>query len=192
MWKLLSQRAFNHGGKIYDRFASPLARELHERVVDDVARLGLPSEASVLDASTGPGRLAIALAGHDLAVTGIDLSPSMIDRARQNSAGVRSVTFEVGDVAALPFPEDSFDLVVSTAALHHWSRPALAARELYRVLRPSGQLWIYDARPGRYPAFTGALEAITGTPPERTVLGRGWLRYVVRLSTRPKPAQARI
>jgi ubiquinone/menaquinone biosynthesis C-methylase UbiE len=56
------------------------------------------------------------------------------------------VTFTVADVAALPFMDATFDLIVSSMSLHHWAEPAAGVQELRRVLRPGGRLWIYDAR----------------------------------------------
>jgi ubiquinone/menaquinone biosynthesis C-methylase UbiE len=50
----------------------------------------------------------------------------------------------VGDVAALPFGEASFDVVVSTLSAHNWPDPAAGLAELYRVLRPGGVAWVYD------------------------------------------------
>jgi SAM-dependent methyltransferase len=54
------------------------------------------------------------------------------------------VTFQVGDVAALPFPDASFDVVVSTLSLHHWRDPARGLAEIYRVLRPGAVALVYD------------------------------------------------
>src|SRR5690349_16663842 len=51
-----------------------------------------------------------------------------------------------GDVAHLPYPDQSFDVVVSTISMHHWDEVEQPLRELYRVLRPGGRVWIYDFR----------------------------------------------
>jgi len=61
-------------------------------------------------------------------VTGLDLDPVMIDRARANAerawpGTAGSPAFIVGDVASLPFGDGSFDLVVSTLSMHHWVEP---------------------------------------------------------------------
>jgi ubiquinone/menaquinone biosynthesis C-methylase UbiE len=56
------------------------------------------------------------------------------------------ITFTVADVGRLPFPDGSFDLVVSTISQHHWTDPAGGLQEVNRVLRPGAQAWIYDFR----------------------------------------------
>jgi ubiquinone/menaquinone biosynthesis C-methylase UbiE len=138
--------AFRHPGP-YDRLAHRWLRRLYLRVADDVAGAGLPDGARVLDVGTGPGRvpLAIAEAAPGLDVEGIDLSPEMIEHARGLVAG-QHVTFTVGDVANLPYPDGSFDLIVSTLSQHHWANVDGGVRELLRVTKPGGQIWIYDVR----------------------------------------------
>lgn len=82
-----------------------------------------------------------------LMVTGVDISPDMIERAtrRARAEGVADrVVFRVGDALALPFPDQEFDLVLSTLSLHHWARPAQGLREAFRVLKPGGEACIYD------------------------------------------------
>src|SRR5262249_60382066 len=116
-----------------------------------------PARARVLEVGCGPGRLAIRLARqHGLDVTGLDLDPAMIQRARANAAhpgngDQRWPSFLVGDVAALAFPDRSFDLVVSTLSMHHWADPAAGLAEIGRVLRPGGRALIWDFRPGARP-----------------------------------------
>jgi ubiquinone/menaquinone biosynthesis C-methylase UbiE len=56
------------------------------------------------------------------------------------------VQFDTGNVAHLPYPDQSFDVVVSTISMHHWDELEQPLRELYRVLRPGGRVWIYDFR----------------------------------------------
>jgi ubiquinone/menaquinone biosynthesis C-methylase UbiE len=54
-------------------------------------------------------------------------------------------------VAALTFPDRSFDLVVSTLSMHHWADPAAGLAEIGRVLRPDARALIWDFRPGGRP-----------------------------------------
>jgi ubiquinone/menaquinone biosynthesis C-methylase UbiE len=130
----------------YDKHSRPF-RKVHARVVADAARAGLPEQARVLDVGTGPGRLARALAdGHpQWTVDGLDLDPEMIAYAKSRDVAA-SVSFAVGDVADLPYPDGSFDLIVSSMSQHHWTDVEGALRSLRRVLRPGGRLWIYDVR----------------------------------------------
>lgn len=128
-------------------------RSFRERLVE-LARLA-PGD-TVLDVGCGTGTLAIAAkrrVGAAGTVHGIDASPEMIDRAKRKSAkaGV-DVVFDAAVVEALPFPDASFDAVVSTLMLHHLPRPARqqCARGMRRVLRPGGRVLAVDfATPAR-------------------------------------------
>jgi ubiquinone/menaquinone biosynthesis C-methylase UbiE len=135
----------------YDRVASFLARPLYRRVAADVAAAGLAAGAVVLDVGTGPGRVPLLIADvcPEVAVEGVDLSAEMVERATltAESSGASHVRFQVGDVAALPYADNSVDLVVSTISLHHWDNPTAGLAEITRVLRSGGQAWIYDFRP---------------------------------------------
>lgn len=75
----------------------------------------------------------------------------MIDRAKRNAASADTLypqlRYTVADVAHLPHPDDSVDLVVSSLSMHHWPDVPAGLREIQRVLRPGGQAWIYDVRP---------------------------------------------
>jgi SAM-dependent methyltransferase len=133
---------------------------LFRGIADDVASAA-PRDARVLEVGCGPGHLSIAMARrHGLAVTGLDLDPDMIDRARENASRATAVdasgpSFLVGDVASLPFPDGSFDVVVSTFSLHHWADPTAGLVEIGRVLRPGGRALIWDLRPGTGPHLLG-------------------------------------
>jgi SAM-dependent methyltransferase len=137
---------------LYNLHAGLVARPLYQRIQYDVAAAGLPDGSLVVDAGTGPGRvpLLIAQAGPGLRVEGFDPSPEMIEFATAKAAAIgyaaQRLRFRIGDVAALPYPDASVDLVVSSLSLHHWADPAAGLREIGRVLRPGGTAWIYDFR----------------------------------------------
>jgi len=142
---------------VYDALSHRLLLgSLFKRIAADVAAV-VPAGARVLEVGCGPGRLSIRLAReHGLDVTGLDLDPAMIERARANAerpgdGDERRPSFVVGDVASLAFPDGSFDLVVSTLSMHHWADPAAGLAELGRVLRPGGRALVWDLRPGIVP-----------------------------------------
>ena len=130
-----------------------------------------PARARVLEVGSGPGLLSTELARvHDLDVTGLDLDPAMVERARANAArssvgGARQPTFVVGDVAALPFEDESFDRVVSTFSMHHWSDKEGGIEEIARVLAPGGRALIWDLKPGALPFHPKVDEAAEAVPP---------------------------
>jgi ubiquinone/menaquinone biosynthesis C-methylase UbiE len=144
------QRLHFAKGHTYDRHAGATFGGMYRRVADDVAA-AVPTGGTVLDAGCGSGRLVMEIAKRrpDLQVHGIDLEQGMVDVASRHAerAGVADrVRFTVADLADLPLPDGSIDMVVSTASLHHWTDVGAVIGSLDRVLRPSGQIWIYDMR----------------------------------------------
>ena len=139
----------------YDALTGALLGSFYDSVAADVAAIA-PAGGQVLDVGCGPGHLANRLAReHGLELTGLDLDPAMIERARANAERAviveRRPTFVVGGVAALPFPDASFDLVVSTLSMHHWADATAGQAEIGRVLRPGGRALIWDLRAGVVP-----------------------------------------
>jgi SAM-dependent methyltransferase len=137
----------------YDALSRLLFGSRFSSIAADIAAAA-PSGATVLDVGCGPGHLAITLAGrYGLDVVGLDLDPAMIERARANAdratdiAGRRS-RFVLGDVAALPFPDGLFDLVLSTFSVHHWANPTAGLTEIRRVLREDGRVLLWDFKRG--------------------------------------------
>lgn len=135
-------------GAVASWYAKNTARDVGRftRMADEIASR-LPSGARILEVAPGPGYLAIELARRGYEVTGLDISRSFIRIARENAAraGVRA-RFELGDASAMPFGDDSFDLVVCSAAFKNFSRPVDALNEMHRVLARGGQAVIYDLR----------------------------------------------
>lgn len=136
----------------YERHTGWLLGGFYRGIAADIASVA-PSHGRVLEVGCGPGRLARHLAhDHGLEVTGIDLDPAMVERARA-AAGSSSPrpTFIAADVAALPFEDASFDVVVSTLSMHHWEEPRAGLAEIGRVLRPDGRALVWDVRAGVVP-----------------------------------------
>ena len=139
----------------YDSLSGVFLGSFYDSVAADVTA-ATASGSRVLDVGCGPGHLANRLAhDHGLEVAGLDLDPAMIERAHANAERTviaeRRPTYVVGGVAALPFPDASFDLVVSTLSMHHWADATAGLDEVGRVLRPGGRALIWDIRPGVVP-----------------------------------------
>ena len=97
-----------------------------------------------LDAGTGVGALALALAPFVHEVVAVDLVPELLTRARARGEGVANVEFVEGDARALPFADRAFDLSCTLRTLHHAARPELVIAELTRVTRQGGQVLVAD------------------------------------------------
>ena len=102
----------------------------------------------VLDIACGSGNAALIAARRYCDVTGIDYVPALIDRAKQRAAadGV-SVDFRVADAQALPFPDASFDVVVSCFGIMFAPDQGKAAAELLRVCKPGGRIALANWKP---------------------------------------------
>ena len=136
-------------GEAYDRMMGRWSRQLAPPFVR-WARL--PAGGSVLDVGCGTGSLSAALAAAGMRhVLGIDRSPGYVAHATAavgNGSGV--VAFQVGDAMALPGRAGEFDAVVSSLVLNFVPDPAVAVREMRRVVRPGGVVtvcvWDYAGR----------------------------------------------
>jgi SAM-dependent methyltransferase len=115
----------------------------------------------VLDVATGSGNAALAAARRFCQVTGIDYVPALLDRARQRAqAEGLEVTFQEGDAEALPFPDNSFDAVLSACGAMFAPDQERTAGELLRVLRPGGRIGMVNWTPDSY---VGALFKAIGS-----------------------------
>src|SRR5579863_1579705 len=116
-----------HGALIRDQFtrqatpfstAVPIADEAALRMIVEAAAAG-PND-TVLDVACGGGIVVCGFAPHVRHATGIDMTPAMLERARRHAAekGVGNVTWDRGDVTALPYPDGAFNVVVTRFSMH--------------------------------------------------------------------------
>lgn len=141
-----------HNSSIIDQFtkqAVPFSQMLgHAHALAITVEM---SEATrndtVLDVACGPGLVACAFAEKVRHVTGIDITPAMIERAReiQREKAVTNITWQVGGVEPLPFPDDSFTIVLTRYTFHHFLDPAAVLAEMKRVCKPGGTIMVADA-----------------------------------------------
>jgi SAM-dependent methyltransferase len=113
-----------------------------------------------LDVGCGAGHRAVALAQVVAHVTGVDLTPAMLERARalQAEAGLANLTWAEADATALPFADGAFDLVLSQAMFHHAADPDATLKEMRRVCAAGGRIAVSDLTPE--PAKSPAFDAI--------------------------------
>jgi SAM-dependent methyltransferase len=114
----------------------------------------------VLDVGCGTGVVAVAAARTGAHVTGLDLTPELLRRARENASIVGSeIEWHEGDAEQMPFADEAFDVVVSQFGHMFAPRPDVVTREMLRVLKPGGTIafatWPYELYTGRMFAIVG-------------------------------------
>lgn len=132
--------------RFYDRVIEPLNAPLR-RVA--VSLLPIATATRVLDVGCGTGGLVAAYADAGAVVSGIDLSEAMLEQARNR---VRDrARLEVGDATAMPYADNSFDIVVTSLILHELARETQknVIAEMARVAAPGGSIVLIDYRVGR-------------------------------------------
>ena len=114
---------------------------VHNAVLELVENQAYPK--SIMDVGCGTGRL-LRKAGKrwpDARLIGVDPAEGMVEKARSM---MPSATFYVGMAESLPLPDASVDLAFSTMSYHHWVDHVQGIREITRVLRPTGRLFLAD------------------------------------------------
>jgi SAM-dependent methyltransferase len=119
-----------------------------------VRHAGVTGEQRVLDVACGTGVVAITAARLGARATGLDLTPELLDRARENaSIAAVDIDWHEGDVEQLPFPDAAFDVVLSQFGHIFAPRPEVAVAEMLRVLKPNGVIafstWPAESSLGR-------------------------------------------
>ncbi len=136
----------------YAHVIAPALRRFYGGVANDAAAeiqaRGRQRRPTIVDVGCGTGELVVAISRklRDARIVGIDTSADMLLWAGRHETTDGRVRFVAADVARLPFPDESVDLIVSTLSLHHWPDPAAAFAEVARVLSPGGVALVYDLR----------------------------------------------
>ena len=162
--ELKSRQSVMWGNGPYERITATIA-DLQELVVD---RLDPRPEVEWLDAACGTGAVAFLAAERGARVTGMDLAPVLIDRARELAAerGLH-IAFDVGDAEAMSYADASFDAVSSTCGVMFAPDHAAVAGELARITRPGGRIALACWTPeGGLGQMFAMMRPFTPPPPE--------------------------
>lgn len=137
------REAFTKQAEAYARNSSITDSER----IDQLVRMsGATPDSRVLEVATGPGHVAFGFADACEDVVGIDITkaPLAIATGRRRDRRVANVEFLQGDAESLPFPDDSFDIVVCRLTLHHIENPSDVLQQMTRVCRPGGTVAVED------------------------------------------------
>lgn len=117
------------------------AKYLEPGALEFLDRLKIPSDTKLLDVACGAGQLTIPAAKRGIRVTALDLAQNLVDQARERARqeGL-DVEIDQGDAEALPYPDTSFDVVLSLIGSMFAPRPELVAAEMIRVCRSGGKI----------------------------------------------------
>lgn len=142
-FKEIQKQGWAHFGPV-EVLTTPAAAQL-------VRHAGVRAGQRVLDVGCGTGVVAVTAARGGAQVTGLDLTPQLLERARENSriAGV-AVEWREGDAESLPFEDAAFDIVLSQFGHMFAPRPEVAAAEMLRVLKPGGTIAFSTWHPDLY------------------------------------------
>jgi len=164
-----------HWASQYDRYTSLLGfgvNSRNSRMIVDLAQIKAGDR--VLDVGCGTGNLTITArksAGPSGAAYGIDASPEMIDVARKKAIRLGTDTnFDLGLIEKIQYPEATFDAVISRLVIHHLpdDLKRQGFKEIYRVLKPGGLLFIADFNPPSNPFLRHITLALVGHGMMRT------------------------
>jgi len=152
-------RVYENIAWAYDLVFGPA---LHPGRVDAIRRMAIKPGDRVLEVGVGTG-INTSLYPRDCSVTGIDLSSSMLEKARERVArkGVRNVRLLQMDAANLKFADDTFDIVYAPYVISVVPDPVAVAREMRRVCRPGGRIIILNHFRSRNPVMASIERGIS-------------------------------
>jgi len=159
----------------YDAFFASVTGRAVDPLLDAI---GAGPGVRLLDVASGPGYVAAAAARRGAQVTGVDIAESMIKLAR---GAHPEIDFRQGDAEALPFPDASFDAVVSNFGVLHFGRPEQAAAEFARVVAAGGAValtvWDVPAQSRLIGVFVDAMAEAGAVPPSDLPTGPAFFQF---------------
>jgi ubiquinone/menaquinone biosynthesis C-methylase UbiE len=135
------RRFWSNVAPSYDTWVETAFEDQYRAFKDRMANAVGPGDR-VLEVGSGTGNIALHIAPNVASVVGVDISPEMVQVAREKASlmDLRNVEFQVGDAYHLPFEDRAFDRVVCVNVLQTMRSPDRAIREAYRVLREGGEM----------------------------------------------------
>ncbi|MBP3781887.1 MAG: methyltransferase domain-containing protein [Butyrivibrio sp.] len=147
----IKNKVVTYWSKRAESFSEHKHQEIHSKKkqlwqAEFLRHFSVDDKLSVLDVGCGAGFFEMVLSDFDLDVTGVDLTPEMIERGKEllSRHGSKAL-LKVMDAENLDFPDSSFDLVINRNLVWTLPHPVEAYREWHRVLKPGGMLLVYDA-----------------------------------------------
>ncbi|MGO9961396.1 MAG: class I SAM-dependent methyltransferase [Solirubrobacteraceae bacterium] len=140
--KASSREHFDRWSREYEH--DQVSRWLQELQLEALGALEPGPDDRLLDVGCGSGAAVRAAAPTVAHAVGVDLSPGMVDRAREFARATPNIEFSVADSEALPFENSTFTALLCTTSFHHYPNPQRAVAEMARVLTPGGRIVIAD------------------------------------------------
>jgi len=166
--------SFDRVAEIYDVTRGVPAEATARRTERIIAATRAGPQTRFLELGIGTGRVALPFIEGGYPYTGIDISPRMMDRLRAKlPSGAPNLTLLESDISELPFPDDSFDVVLSFKVLHLVPQWRKALDEAQRVLRPGGYIVLGDDT------------YVEGEPPQD--VRDQWRAFVLEAGAAPRP-----
>ena len=149
---------------------SEIAKHIETVAEQFVDRLDLKPGIKVLDVACGSGNLAVNAAKKGVDVTGIDIADNLVESAKQRAEAMGlDIKFEQGDAEAMPYADNTFDVVMTMFGAMFAPRPEVAASELVRVCKPGGIIamanWTPDGHAGQMFKLSGKYIPPPNMPP---------------------------
>ena len=143
-YKELSIKEFTKATSMYKTDKAGIYKMCRKDYPDILEELEKEPFKDLLDAGCGPAPMISLLSEKypDRKYTGLDLTPAMIEQAKQKN--IPNTTFVVGDCENFPFPDNSFDAIICANSFHHYPNPQAFFDSIKRCLRPNGKLILRD------------------------------------------------